>query len=268
MPTGTAFGISQRCMKNTRRDLRGLWQRDGWSRQSFNRAFGAGRKCAASRGVSENSSPARRHRPARYRADCRNFRPARFTCLINFSIPARKFPPTATPRRRCVLSSKARALTRRPTASAMFMEPGDLLVQPNWTWHGTTNPGKEPVFWLDIQDRNLVNYLGAFRRDLWPDDDVEPTVHRENHYATATGLIRPAARRTIQQSCRRRITNGATRSRPSIRSTSSPKRPIPTMAHCSSTRTRPLAATPCRRSARNSSSCGRRQKRASTGTPA
>jgi gentisate 1,2-dioxygenase len=74
---------------------------------------------------------------------------------------------------------------------AMFMEPGDLLVQPNWTWHGTTNPGNEPVFWIDIQDRNLVNYLGAFRRDLWPDDGVEPTVHPENYYAKTTGLIRP-----------------------------------------------------------------------------
>jgi len=73
----------------------------------------------------------------------------------------------------------------------MFMEPGDLLVQPNWTWHGTTNPGNEPVFWVDIQDRNLVNYLGAFRRDLWPNDDVEAAVHAENYYATATGLLRP-----------------------------------------------------------------------------
>jgi sulfoxide reductase heme-binding subunit YedZ len=70
-------------------------------------------------------------------------------------------------------------------------KPGDLLVQPNWTWHGTTNPGNEPVFWIDIQDRNLVNYLGAFRRDLWPDNGVEPTVHPENHYAKTTGLIRP-----------------------------------------------------------------------------
>jgi len=74
----------------------------------------------------------------------------------------------------------------------MFMEPGDLLVQPNWTWHGTTNPGDEPVFWVDIQDRNLVNYLGAFRRELWPNDDVEPAVHPANYYSTASGLIRPA----------------------------------------------------------------------------
>lgn len=75
---------------------------------------------------------------------------------------------------------------------AMFMEPGDLLVQPNWTWHGTTNAGKEPVFWVDIQDRNLVNYLGAFRRELWPDDEVEPTSHPENYYARAHGLLRTA----------------------------------------------------------------------------
>jgi len=74
----------------------------------------------------------------------------------------------------------------------MFMEPGDLLVQPNWTWHGTTNPGNEPVFWVDIQDRNLVNYLGAFRRDLWPNNDVEPAVHPANYYSTVSGLIRPA----------------------------------------------------------------------------
>ncbi|HEX6769237.1 MAG TPA: cupin domain-containing protein, partial [Candidatus Binatia bacterium] len=65
--------------------------------------------------------------------------------------------------------------------------------QPNWTWHGTTNPGNEPVYWIDIQDRNLVNYLGAFRRDLWPDEDVEPSVHVENHYAMTAGLIRPTA---------------------------------------------------------------------------
>jgi gentisate 1,2-dioxygenase len=73
----------------------------------------------------------------------------------------------------------------------MFMEPGDLLVQPNWSWHGTANIGDGPVYWLDIQDRNLVNYLGAFRRELWPDGEVQPTVHPENYYAKFAGAIRP-----------------------------------------------------------------------------
>jgi gentisate 1,2-dioxygenase len=73
----------------------------------------------------------------------------------------------------------------------MFMEPGDLLVQPNWSWHGTANVGEGPVYWLDIQDRNLVNYLGAFRRELWPDGEVQPTIHPENYYAQVSGTLRP-----------------------------------------------------------------------------
>jgi gentisate 1,2-dioxygenase len=73
----------------------------------------------------------------------------------------------------------------------MFMEPGDLLVQPNWSWHGTANVGEGPVYWLDIQDRNLVNYLGAFRRELWPDGEVQPTAHPENYHARIAGALRP-----------------------------------------------------------------------------
>lgn len=76
----------------------------------------------------------------------------------------------------------------------MFMEPGDLLVQPNWSWHGTANIGEGPVYWLDIQDRNLVNYLGAFRRELWPDGEVQPTVHPENYYSKIAGALRPIKR--------------------------------------------------------------------------
>src|SRR4029077_16509458 len=74
----------------------------------------------------------------------------------------------------------------------MFMEPGDLLVQPNWTWHGSANIGEGPVLWLDIQDRNLVNYLGAFVRDLWPDDEVQPTSRDEDYHAKFLGSLRPA----------------------------------------------------------------------------
>jgi gentisate 1,2-dioxygenase len=73
----------------------------------------------------------------------------------------------------------------------MFMETGDLLVQPNWSWHGTVNIGEGPIYWLDIQDRNLVNYLGAFRRELWPDNEVQPATHPENYYAKVSGSLRP-----------------------------------------------------------------------------
>ena len=74
----------------------------------------------------------------------------------------------------------------------MFMEPGDLLVQPNWTWHGTASPGESPVLWLDIQDRNLINYVGAFRRDLWPDSQVQPATRPEEYHRRLLGAFRPA----------------------------------------------------------------------------
>jgi gentisate 1,2-dioxygenase len=74
----------------------------------------------------------------------------------------------------------------------MFMEPGDLLIQPNWTWHGTAGIGESPVIWLDIQDRNLVNYLGAFMRDLWPNGDVQPSTRCEEYHLKLLGALRPA----------------------------------------------------------------------------
>src|ERR1043166_1669346 len=73
----------------------------------------------------------------------------------------------------------------------MLMEPGDLLVQPNWTWHGTAHVGEVPVLWLDIQDRNLVNYLGAFMRDLWPDNTVQPVTHPDDYHSRLLGSFRP-----------------------------------------------------------------------------
>lgn len=73
----------------------------------------------------------------------------------------------------------------------MFMEPGDLLVQPNWTWHGTAHVGEVPVLWLDIQDRNLVNYLGAFMRDLWPDNKVQPITRPDDYHSRLLGSFRP-----------------------------------------------------------------------------
>ena len=43
----------------------------------------------------------------------------------------------------------------------MIMEPGDLVLTPNWTWHDHHNPGKEPLVWLDVLDVHLTNHLDA-----------------------------------------------------------------------------------------------------------
>lgn len=36
------------------------------------------------------------------------------------------------------------------------MEPGDLILTPNWTWHGHVNAGDGPMLWLDALDVPLV----------------------------------------------------------------------------------------------------------------
>lgn len=41
------------------------------------------------------------------------------------------------------------------------MEPGDLILTPNWAWHEHVNTGKTRVVWLDGLDLPLASYLGA-----------------------------------------------------------------------------------------------------------
>jgi len=44
-----------------------------------------------------------------------------------------------------------------------FMEPGDLLIQPSWTWHGTQNTGTEPALWLTSMDTPLNEFVRRLR---------------------------------------------------------------------------------------------------------
>jgi gentisate 1,2-dioxygenase len=85
---------------------------------------------------------------------------------------------------------EGKGATTTSDGEPMAMEPGDLLVQPNWSWHGTENLSEGPSIWLDIQDRNLVNYLGAFRRELWPGNTVEPATRPAEYHRRAFGHLR------------------------------------------------------------------------------
>ncbi|GIX49796.1 MAG: gentisate 1,2-dioxygenase [Candidatus Tectimicrobiota bacterium] len=42
-----------------------------------------------------------------------------------------------------------------------FMEPGDLILTPAWSWHDHGNPGNEPVIWLDGLDLPLIQTLNV-----------------------------------------------------------------------------------------------------------
>jgi gentisate 1,2-dioxygenase len=48
-----------------------------------------------------------------------------------------------------------------------FMEPGDFVITPSWTWHDHGHEGEGPMVWLDGLDMHIVNLLAAsFREDL------------------------------------------------------------------------------------------------------
>lgn len=40
-----------------------------------------------------------------------------------------------------------------------FMQPGDLILTPSWTWHDHGNPTEAPIVWLDVLDVPLVQTL-------------------------------------------------------------------------------------------------------------
>ena len=71
-----------------------------------------------------------------------------------------------------------------------FMEPGDLLIQPTWTWHGSKNIGNEPAVWLTSMDTSLNEFLDAYFRDKYPEGDVQPVSKQDGYYKKRMGALR------------------------------------------------------------------------------
>jgi len=49
------------------------------------------------------------------------------------------------------------------------MEPGDVLLTPNWHWHGHANESSANGYWLDFLDVPLVQFLGPMFFEHHPD---------------------------------------------------------------------------------------------------
>lgn len=73
----------------------------------------------------------------------------------------------------------------------MFMEPGDLLVQPSFTWHDHGNQGQEPVIWFDNLDIPLMGPMEAQFHEDWPDGRQQPVRHPEGYHSLLYGQVRP-----------------------------------------------------------------------------
>lgn len=57
---------------------------------------------------------------------------------------------------------------------AVPMEPGDVLLTPNWSYHGHDNRSAVDAYWIDILDAPLVQLLGPMFFEHHPDAVERP----------------------------------------------------------------------------------------------
>jgi gentisate 1,2-dioxygenase len=70
---------------------------------------------------------------------------------------------------RLVLDTKEHAYTI-VDGKKVPMEPGDVLLTPNWAWHGHSNEGPADAYWMDFLDVPLVHLLGPMFFEPHPDE--------------------------------------------------------------------------------------------------
>ncbi len=73
-----------------------------------------------------------------------------------------------------------------------FMEPGDLLTQPSWTWHGTTNTGSEPAIWFTAMDTTLMQFLDNWVNERYPESFSQPVTKPDGYHMKRLGTLRAA----------------------------------------------------------------------------
>jgi gentisate 1,2-dioxygenase len=71
------------------------------------------------------------------------------------------------------------------------MEPGDLILTPNWCWHEHWNRGTERVVWLDGLDMPLAAHLGAIFAEGGDPRHTKPNVPMPQDAAFAQGGVVP-----------------------------------------------------------------------------
>ena len=101
--------------------------------------------------------------------------------------PAHRHTPTAI---RWVLQGQGAYTTVE--GDKCYMEPGDLVLTPSWTWHDHNNEGSEPMIWLDGLDTPLVNNLEATFYEQYPEDQQPIIGVGESERKYASGALRPA----------------------------------------------------------------------------
>ena len=101
--------------------------------------------------------------------------------------PAHRHTPTAI---RWILQGEGVYTTVQ--GDKCYMERGDLVLTPSWTWHDHNSEGEAPMIWLDGLDTPLVHNLHATFFENYPEDEQPVTGTGESIQKYASGALRPA----------------------------------------------------------------------------
>ena len=73
----------------------------------------------------------------------------------------------------------------------MIMEPGDLVLTPNWTWHDHANNTEDKVIWLDVLDVHLTGHLDGMFGEQFPEGAAQPITKPDGYSRKRFGAMRP-----------------------------------------------------------------------------
>jgi gentisate 1,2-dioxygenase len=100
--------------------------------------------------------------------------------------PSHRHTPTAI---RFMLKGEPTTLV---DGEPIIMRPGDLVLTPNWTWHGHYNDATEPAIWIDNLDVPTVAMLRASIHEGYPEDTEPVTKLRDESFKTyGAGHLKP-----------------------------------------------------------------------------
>jgi gentisate 1,2-dioxygenase len=67
--------------------------------------------------------------------------------------------------------------------------PGDVVLTPSWHWHGHSNVGDEPAFWIDFLDVPLVQNLENMFFEDHPECNEQPVAHEPDSALRHRGTV-------------------------------------------------------------------------------
>ncbi len=70
----------------------------------------------------------------------------------------------------------------------LYMERGDLIMTPSWTWHDHNNLSDKPIIWLDCLDLPMANYLGATFAEFYPEPNQPIDVEDDTSNPYSAGM--------------------------------------------------------------------------------